>query len=514
MADPCSDMPVKAENSECAEIVVDTNEPSKAIITGPGLGSGSHPSSDPASDTGSDPRPGLDPDPEATPKPILMSVSKPEEAAAPNAGGVSGSDPSLCADSSSTEPMTVSESEEAAAPAPRTDPGHAPNPGHVPDSGRATCADSVPMTISGPEEAAPPPRLPKVEVETVKGQIFDVGPRYTNLSYIGEGAYGMVCAAQDNWTQQRVAIKKISPFEHQTYCQRTLREIKILLRFNHENIIGINDIIRAPQLENMRDVYIVQTLMETDLYKLLKTQRLSNDHVCYFLYQILRGLKYIHSANVLHRDLKPSNLLINTTCDLKICDFGLARISDPVHDHTGFLTEYVATRWYRAPEIMLNSKGYSKSIDIWSVGCILAEMLNNKPIFPGKHYLDQLNHILGILGSPSPEDLNCIINVKARNYLLSLPAKQRIPWDKLFPKADPKALDLLDRMLTFNPSKRITVEEALSHPYLEQYYDPTDEPVAEEPFDFRTELDDLPKETLKEMIYEETARFQTITQIS
>lgn len=153
----------------------------------------------------------------------------------------------------------------------------------------------------------------------------------------------------------------------------------------------------------MKDVYIVQCLMETDLYKLLKTQKLSNDHVCYFLYQILRGLKYIHSANVLHRDLKPSNLLLNTTCDLKICDFGLARVADPVQDHTGLLTEYVATRWYRAPEIMLNSKGYTKSsmcmnvfafhsyscfpflVDIWSVGCILAEMISNRPLFPGKH---------------------------------------------------------------------------------------------------------------------------------
>ncbi|XP_043212356.1 mitogen-activated protein kinase 1-like [Amphibalanus amphitrite] len=345
--------------------------------------------------------------------------------------------------------------------------------------------------------------------EVVKGQVFDVGPRYTNLSYIGEGAYGMVVSATDNHTKTKVAIKKISPFEHQTYCQRTLREIKILTRFKHENVIDIRDIIRTPTIENMKDVYIVQCLMETDLYKLLKTQKLSNDHICYFLYQILRGLKYIHSANVLHRDLKPSNLLLNTTCDLKICDFGLARVADPDHDHTGFLTEYVATRWYRAPEIMLNSKGYTKSIDIWSVGCILCEMLSNRPIFPGRHYLDQLNHILSVLGSPSQDDLQCIINEKARNYLQSLPYKPKIPWTTLYPEADARALDLLDRMLTFNPHKRITVEDALSHPYLEQYYDPADEPVAEEPFTFETELDDLPKEELKELIFQETEKFKT-----
>jgi len=336
---------------------------------------------------------------------------------------------------------------------------------------------------------------------TVRGQVFNVGPRYTALTYIGEGAYGMVVSATDSRNSQRVAIKKISPFEHQTYCQRTLREIKILVSFNHENIISIKDIIRAPRIEDMKDVYIVQDLMETDLYKLLKTQHLSNDHICYFLYQILRGLKYIHSANVIHRDLKPSNLLLNTTCDLKICDFGLARVADPTHDHTGFLTEYVATRWYRAPEIMLNSKGYTKSIDIWSVGCILAEMISNRPIFPGKHYLDQLNHILGVLGSPSREDLNCIINDKARAYLVSLPEKRQVPWASLYARADVKALDLLDKMLTFNPNKRISVEDALAHSYLDQYYDPADEPVAEKPFTFHEEFDDLPKDRLKEMIF-------------
>lgn len=367
--------------------------------------------------------------------------------------------------------------------------------------------DAIIENINRGDASCSSDRVLSPNMEVVRGQIFAVGPRYTNLEYIGEGAYGMVVSAIDNVTKSKVAIKKISPFEHQTFCQRTLREIKILIRFKHENIIDIRDILRNRTIDEMKDVYIVQCLMETDLYKLFKTQRLSNDHICYFLYQILRGLKYIHSANVLHRDLKPSNLLLNTSCDLKICDFGLARVADPIHDHTGFLTEYVATRWYRAPEIMLNSKGYTKAIDMWSVGCILAEMISNRPIFPGRHYLDQLNHILGVLGSPSQEDLECIINEKARNYLQTLPFKPKVPFDKLFPYADANALDLLDKMLTFNPHKRIVVEEALAHPYLQQYYDPADEPVAEEPFRFETELDDLPKEILKKLIFQETIRF-------
>lgn len=343
--------------------------------------------------------------------------------------------------------------------------------------------------------------------EVVRGQLFEVGPRYSSLQYIGEGAYGMVVSATDSVTKQRVAIKKISPFEHQTFCQRTLREIKILTRFRHENIINIQDIIRTASVNEMRDIYLVEEKLDADLHRVIRSQTLSGDHVCYFTYQILRGLKYIHSANVIHRDLKPSNVLVNVSCELKICDFGLARVADPDHDHTGFLTEYVATRWYRAPEIMLNSKGYTKSIDIWSVGCILAEMLSNRPLFPGKHYLDQLNLILAVVGSPTQEDLNCIINEKARSYLMSLPQKTKQAWSRLYPQADPKALDLLDKMLTFNPHNRITVEQALAHPYLEQYYDPADEPLCEEPFTFEMELDDLPKEKLKELIFEETEEF-------
>jgi len=340
-------------------------------------------------------------------------------------------------------------------------------------------------------------------IEIVRQQRFEVGPRYTDLKFIGEGAYGMVVSALDHTTKQRVAIKKITPFEHQCFSQRTLREIKILARFRHENIINLQEVISAPTIDQMKDIYLVQSLMECDLYKLLRHQRLTDEHICYFLYQILRGLKYIHSANVLHRDLKPSNLLLNTNCDLKICDFGLARIADPNKDHSGLLTEYVATRWYRAPEIMLNARGYYKPIDLWSVGCILAEMIGGKPLFPGKHYIEQINLIFNVIGSPDEGDLTSIINERARNYVSLLPNRKKTPWKQLFPTASDLSLSMLDYLLIFNPNRRITVEDALKHPYLAQYYDPSDEPTAPDPFTFDMELDDLPLPQLKQDIFQE-----------
>jgi mitogen-activated protein kinase 1/3 len=152
----------------------------------------------------------------------------------------------------------------------------------------------------------------------------------------------------------------------------------------------------ARYVDDFTDVYIVSELMETDLYRIIYSkQSLSLDHVQYFIYQVLRALKYIHSANVLHRDLKPSNLLVNSNCDLKICDFGLARGvygSEQMRDSNKrhLLTEYVVTRWYRAPEIMLACHEYDKPVDIWSTGCILAELLARKPFFPGEDYIDQV----------------------------------------------------------------------------------------------------------------------------
>jgi tRNA A-37 threonylcarbamoyl transferase component Bud32 len=238
---------------------------------------------------------------------------------------------------------------------------------------------------------------------------FTLDTRYSLIRTIGSGAYGVVISASDSKTQTNVAIKMVpKAFSDEIDAKRILREIKLLQHLQHDHIVSIIDMMppSVPFLEDFHDVYIVTDLMETDLHRIIYSkQKLSIDHVQYFVYQVLRALKYIHSCRVIHRDLKPSNLLVNSNCDLKICDFGLAR---GIHDDpkcgedesrddidverngTLLLTEYVVTRWYRAPEIMLACHEYSYGVDMWSVGCIFAELLLRKPYFPGDDYIDQV----------------------------------------------------------------------------------------------------------------------------
>lgn len=336
---------------------------------------------------------------------------------------------------------------------------------------------------------------------------FNVSDHYQILEIVGEGAYGVVCLAIHKPLNQKVAIKKIEPFERLMLCLRTLRELKLLKHFNHENIISILAIQRPSLYETFSEIYFIQELMETDLHRVIRTQRLSDDHIQYFIYQTLRALKSMHLANVLHRDLKPSNLLLNSNCDLKVCDFGLARLIASLEDNFGFMTEYVATRWYRAPEIMLTFQEYTTAIDVWLVGCILAEMLSGKPLFPGRDYHNQLWLIIEVLGTPNMEDYYNIKLKRAREYIRLLPFRKKTPFAQLFADANPLAIDLLENLLTFNPAKRILVEAALNHPYLKLYHDPEDEPIAEKIpedfFDFDKKKDELSIDELKRMLYDE-----------
>ncbi|KAL4570959.1 hypothetical protein LXL04_017708 [Taraxacum kok-saghyz] len=340
----------------------------------------------------------------------------------------------------------------------------------------------------------------------VLGNLFEVSSKYVPpIQPVGRGAYGIVCCAKDSETKEDVAIKKIgNAFDNSIDAKRTLREIKLLCHMDHENIIKIKDIIRPPDKQKFNDVYIVYELMDTDLHQIIRSsQSLTDDHCQYFLYQLLRGLKYVHSANVLHRDLKPSNLLLNANCDLKICDFGLARTTS----ETDFMTEYVVTRWYRAPELLLNCSEYTTAIDIWSVGCILMEIALREPLFPGKDYVQQLVLITELLGSPDDSDLGFLRSENAKKYVKQLPHVPSKTFEKKYPNVSPLVMDLAEKMLVFDPSKRISVEEALNHPFLQSLHEINEEPVCSAPFMFDFEQATLSEEDVKGLIWDETLKF-------
>eukprot|EP00268_Persea_americana_P012724 TRINITY_DN1543_c0_g2_i1.p1 TRINITY_DN1543_c0_g2~~TRINITY_DN1543_c0_g2_i1.p1 ORF type:complete len:396 (+),score=61.32 TRINITY_DN1543_c0_g2_i1:523-1710(+) len=388
------------------------------------------------------------------------------------------------------------------------------------DAAPANQHTDIDMSEAAPLPEQPPPTVPQPGMDTIPatpshggrfiqynifGNIFEITAKYNPpVMPIGKGAYGIVCSALNSETGEHVAIKKIAnAFDNKIDAKRTLREINLLRHMDHENVVAIRDIIPPPLRETFNDVYIAYELMDTDLHQIIRSnQTLSEEHCQYFLYQILRGLKYIHSASVLHRDLKPSNLLLNANCDLKICDFGLARITS----ETDFMTEYVVTRWYRAPELLLNSSEYTAAIDVWSVGCIFMELMDRKPLFPGRDQVHQLRLLMELIGTPTEADLGSL-NESAKRYIRQLPRHARQSFAEKFPNVHHLAIDLVEKMLAFDPRLRITVEEALAHPYLTTLHDISDEPVCTMPFSFDFEQDALSEDEMKELIYREALAF-------
>mmetsp|Transcript_47889 Transcript_47889/g.124191 ORF Transcript_47889/g.124191 Transcript_47889/m.124191 type:complete len:409 (+) Transcript_47889:129-1355(+) len=354
---------------------------------------------------------------------------------------------------------------------------------------------------------------------TVHGAKFEAPKNYTVLEPVGQGAYGVVCSAEchskeaDGDGKKVVAIKKIeNAFEHLTFAKRTLRELRILRHLRHENLIDVRYVFLPGVLESFEDIYIVSELMETDLASILKSpQPLSDDHTQFFLYQVLRGLKYLHSAQVIHRDLKPRNLLVNQNCDLKICDYGLARVhyEDGTAFREGPLTEYICTRWYRAPEVLCSWTNYGKSIDIWSVGCIFAEMIRRKALFPGRNTQNQLQMIVASLGSPERECLKKIPNDKCRKFIESLPTTGGKPLAESVPRANKDALDFMGKTLCFSPDRRSAVGKLLEHSYVAMLHCPEDEPTREpletEQFEFERRKVDIA--TLREEVFLEALEY-------
>jgi len=368
-----------------------------------------------------------------------------------------------------------------------------------------------------PEEAAKKTRPSGVKKRSkkkkadyrIKGEKFRVYDHYVPTRILGSGAYASVCEAMNKKTKKSVAIKKNKGvFQDLSDAKRILREIKLMAHFDHDDIVRLISVIPPDddELESFEDVYLVLEKMEVNLSKVIKHQKLSNRHYQFFVYQMLRGLKYIHSAGVIHRDLKPENILINgADCNLKITDFGLAR---GVYKEEKDLTEYVVTRWYRAPEVMCSARQYDEKVDEWSVGCIFAELLLRKPLFPGGNHIDQLKLIFNLIGTPAANTLDWIKTPEAKQWVQRMAPSKGKSLEKILTKATPDALDLVTKMLRLDPSKRISVVEALEHPYFMELHDPAKE-ITCEPFDigFEYEAAINSKFGVRHMMYEELKNF-------
>eukprot|EP01024_Parvocaulis_polyphysoides_P007202 TRINITY_DN12159_c1_g1_i4.p1 TRINITY_DN12159_c1_g1~~TRINITY_DN12159_c1_g1_i4.p1 ORF type:complete len:466 (-),score=61.81 TRINITY_DN12159_c1_g1_i4:130-1527(-) len=321
-------------------------------------------------------------------------------------------------------------------------------------------------------------------------------------SKIGKGAYGIVWKAINKKNNQTVAIKKIyDAFQNTTDAQRTFREIMFLQELSgHDNIVTLLNVIRA---ENDEDIYLVFEYMDADLQTVSRAGILEDIHKQYVMYQLFKALKYMHSGFVLHRDIKPSNLLLNSECVTKLADFGLARSIWQLKEEQSpqqVMTDYIATRWYRAPEILLGSQHYTLGVDMWSCGCILGELLLGKPLFPGTSTMNQLDLLIQVTGRPSQTDIESMHSQNAFIMLDNLGGGEPKPLRHILPNASNDALDLLHKLLQFNPNNRITAEDALKHPFVKLFHNPGTEPICRAPI--RIPVDDNTKISTKE--YQDT----------
>jgi len=407
------------------------------------------------------------------------------------------------------------------------------------------------------------PMIPKGPADRWK-----VPSHYEVRQLIGSGSYGSVCEAYDKIHKRLVAIKKIGHmFEDLIDCKRILREIAIISKLEHDNVVKIYDIIAPSNMKSFEELYMVMEICDSDLKKLCRTDvTLTQLHISTLLYNLLVGVRYLHSAGIYHRDLKPANCLVNQDCSVKICDFGLSRALGedpkglaelpntprgaevagggvPVVPHTSrlkrHLTGHVVTRWYRAPELILLQENYTEAIDVWSVGCIYAELLgmlegtkteDRGPLFPGsscfplspdhKHKTDyryhtrgkhdQLNMIFNLLGTPPKEDIEQLEREDARRYIQCFAPRDGEGLAAKFPFAERESHDILDKMLRFNPKQREQVVNLLEHPLFGEIREPQKETTADGYITLEFEKEpDLDEDLLRQYFCQEIRKYHT-----
>jgi len=263
-------------------------------------------------------------------------------------------------------------------------------------------------------------------------------------------------------------------FHDSALARYALREMIFMMHLTeHENIITLVNVIRS---EYNRDLYFILEYMETDLHVVIRANILEDVHKRYIIYQLLKALKYIHSANIIHCEIKPSNLLLNSDCCLKVSDFGLAKSIEPTANtqsiQNQILCDYVSVRWYKPPEIMLGSKYYTKAADMWSVGLVLGELIGCKPMFPGSSSTDMIDRIIQVLGRPNTQDIEDMQSEFAAQFFENFPdLTKTLSIESLYPTTDSETIDMLRLLLTWSPTKRISSTQALEHHYVAQFHD-------------------------------------------
>jgi mitogen-activated protein kinase 1/3 len=345
--------------------------------------------------------------------------------------------------------------------------------------------------------------IPAGKVSFIAGDTrFIIDDRYEYLNLILQSLSRIKIKVKDKNDDKFLTITKAtSIFYYLDSCFSILKSLKLNKFLKHDNILSIFSLLLPQSRSNYNHLYIVQDFMESNLSRVIRSkQPLTTDHIQYFLYQVLLALQYLHSSQIIHYNLSPHIILINSDCSIKITEFESAL---SIHKEYRAGEENYTNRWYSAPELLGGCEYIGYECDIWSVGCILAELIGRQVLFPGNDNKESIRIIVEVLGSPTEEEMEFIRNERVKQFIRNLPTRSKVDWRLKFPNVNRECLDLMDKMMRFNPKERMKAEECLKHPFFASIYDSSDIKTCSQEFDWSFLNIPQTREALESAIYDE-----------